>query len=845
MESEKTPRVQRVVKLEKLYQDGLVIEEPQELERSLMLPEYRQAAVMVSDIVRKSELLKSSHDGAAVNNIISFVGNRGTGKTSAMRSFKEFLKHTRPDRDISLFQAEGTWGLPEETYFVTLRYIDASILKSSEDVMIIILARMFRYVRNLLETPSSYGLPAADQEETRALFRRFEQVFESVMTLNEKRPFREGESALQRLQSVNSSFSLADNFRCLVEAFLTFAADRERESHRKPYLVIALDDVDRYMPDTQKGEMKKDVYTLLGQIDEYLKIPGVIVLLAYDEALLKINCLRHIEQKFQMEKDSDEANSQVLQYLSKIIPSQQKVYMPNLARVDYDDSVQLRVEVKPELKLTVKQLTLGYLASRYGCFFDGSGAKKHFFEERNLRSLTDLLLALKLSNQEKKLGQEYQKLSNYTYNRLNNFVLDAQEAALFSKWLEEPIDRTSRDILEYIRTEDDKRRMEGYVPMRSKPGENWGCSYGELMYNLYRASHTEVPGEQILSENMVQSVLMSYSITLPHLLRQGDHTLIRQILGSSVAGQWANDILPTFFVNHNENTKATMRGRAGAYNIKKGFNTIFQIQYTKPGGAEKTELQDFIQSIELLGMFFTTVQKDGFPNHLSLFLDTKYDPFGLAWRANTDFVLGSHADSACFNIFNFVVNAYYWEEYFDQLHESLADVIERKVLEESSGEKDFLDTEIDAEKPNGLALLHEYSLKSQFETWSKQYGSLAMPVQHFDMMYNIMQRQQDDRNHGLKAEAAPSEFLDCCRIVYQNILSELYAQDIFYNCSRGENDPQKPAVNFGDTFLSCPFISCINKKNSPVTELLKNWTGQLVNQMLVSMADDSFLKQDG
>lgn len=839
MENGKTlnPGVQRIVKLEKLYQDGLVIEEPQDLEHSLMLPEYRQAAVMVSDIVRKSEPLKSSDSGEAVNNIISFVGHRGTGKTSAMRSFKEFLKHTKPDRDVSLFRTEGKWDLPEETCFVTLRYIDASILKSSEDVMVIILARMFRYVRKLLETPSSYGLPAADQEETRALFRKFEQVFESVMTLNEKRPFHEGESALQRLQSVNSSFSLADNFRCLVEAFLTFAADKKWGGHHKPYLVIALDDVDRYMPDTQEGELKKDVYTLLGQIGEYLKIPGVIVLLAYDEALLKINCLRHIEQKFQLEKDSDKANSQVLQYLTKIIPSQQKVYMPNLARVDYDDSVQLRVEVNPELKLTVKQLTLGYLASRYGCFFDGVGEKKHFFEERNLRSLTDFLLALKISDQEKELGQGYQRLSNYTYNRLNNFVLSAEEAALFSKWLEEPVDRTSRDILEYIRAKNDGLRQKGGLLSRGTLGENWGSGYGELMYNLYRASRRRILGEQILSENMVQSVLLSYSITLPHLVQRGDHTLIRQILGSSIAGQWANDILPTFFVNRNENTKRTMRGRVGAYNIKKGFNTIFQLEYRKLTDGDKNEQRDFIQAIELLGMFFTTTQKDGFPNHLSLDLDMKE-----FWDSNIDFVLGSLADSACFNIFNFVVNAYSWEEYFNQLHESLKDVIKCKLSYEADL-ADLLEKKIDEKRPDALALLRKYSLKNQFKKWAETFGDLAMPVQHFDMVYNLMLRQQDDRNHGLKAEADPSEFLDCCRIVYKNILDELEKQDLFYNSSQcGEG----PFVSFAETFQECPFISYIvDKKDLRVTKLLKDWTRQIVNQMLVSMADDSFLMQDG
>ncbi|MEH2940992.1 hypothetical protein [Lawsonibacter sp. JLR.KK007] len=841
MESGKTlnSSVQRIVKLEKLYQDGLVIEEPKELEHSLMLPEYRRAAVMVSEIVQRAEQLKEPYDGTAVNNIISFVGKRGTGKTSVMRSFKEFLKNTKSGGDVSLFQAGETWDLPDETCFVTLRYIDTSILKSSEDVMIIVLTRMFQYVRKLLETPSCYGLPATDQEETRSLFRKFEQVYESIMTLNEKRTFHEGESALQCLQSVNSSFSLADNFRCLVKEFLKFVADKGQRNHRRPYLVVALDDVDRYMPDIQKGELQKDVYTLLGQIDEYMKIPGVIVLLSYDEVLLRDNCQKHIEQKFLMDRYSARANEQVLQYLEKIIPSQQKIYMPNLSRVDYDDSAQLRVEVAPELKLTVKQLTLGYLASQYGCFFDGLGDKEHFFEERNLRSLSKLMLVLRLSDREKKLGQGYQKLSNYIYNRLNNFVLNTEEAVQFSKWLEEPIDRTSRDIIEYVQAE----MKGGLFFARSQPSENWGSSYGELMYNLYRASHTETPGEQILSEKMVQSVLLSYSITLPQLVQRGDRELIKKILGSSIAGQWANDVLPTFFVNQN-NTKMTGRGRVGAYNIKNGFDSIFHFSYTKTAEAGKFELRDFIQAVELLGMFFTTVQKDGFPSHLSLALEIRKPDWD--WNSDIEFVLGSQADSACFNLFNFVVNAYNWEEYFEQLHKSLAGVVESRISEEAAytnASVDQLSLVVNEKKPDGLALLRKYSLKNQFKKWSENFGDLAMPIQHFDMMYNILRRQQDDRNHGLRAEANPSEYLDSCRIVYQNILDELYAQDEFYNKSRWGDEP---FASFGDTFLNCPFIFyTLVKKKTHVTELLKDWTGQLVNQLLVPMADDSFLKPNG
>ena len=49
---------------------------------------YNQALEQVAMIVRQNENSKNNHD---ILNIIAFTGRRGTGKTSAMLSFADFL----------------------------------------------------------------------------------------------------------------------------------------------------------------------------------------------------------------------------------------------------------------------------------------------------------------------------------------------------------------------------------------------------------------------------------------------------------------------------------------------------------------------------------------------------------------------------------------------------------------------------------------------------------------------------------------------------------------------------------------------------------------------------------
>lgn len=829
---------------EKLYTDGIIVDDSVSLEDSLMWREYRQAGRLISRIIHESEAAeqRTRADGPKINNTISLVGTRGTGKTSVMLSIQNLLKRDNlKDNVRSLF---GSQDVLDHVSFVNLPYIDASVLKSSEDVMSIILARMLRYLYQLIEPAYQHGSDPFEQEETRSLFRQFESVHQAIMTLNDKRPLQEGESALRRLQSLVSSFTLADSFRGLVDSFLRFAVrHRDRSAGQRAFLVIALDDVDRYMPDHQNGMQEKNAYTLLGQIDDYLKIPGIIVLMTYDEELLKHNCRCHMAEKFQLRADSEMAAAQAEQYLTKIAPNQQRIYMPSLGWEDRPDDTRLRIvldqgrSLLPACQtgtLTAKELVFYYLAENYGCFFDAKGKKRHFFEELNLRRLTDLVLALSLNPQEKEEDGGYSRLMGYIYNPFKNFFLTGEEVHLFDDWLEKPIDRRSRDIVDYIRA-----RYDSY-PRQGSQADDWGYSYGELLFHLYQATRAKgVRTRTILSKGMVKCILASYSIVLSHLVREGNRDMVKRVLGTSVGGHWSNEILPTLFITQEsanrdqpEEERQTTRlakvhltaaylsgGKgmnppaqtlAGALNIKGGLRSVFRISVGK-SRIERVSAKAFIPAVELLGMFFTSIQSEGKPRDFAL----TYDP-------NGD-ILSTEADSACFNILNFVINAYDWEAYFDGLHGSLKNVLDRYYFE-TSNSWTALGPEM-AQK-DAQALLRKYSMKSQFKKWAQTGGSCALPFQHFDMMYNIMKRQRDDQPHGLKAEAGPGDFLGCCRTVYENFRAALREQDQFF-----EKGLSQGRAGFEDAFRKCPFIERIEKKSDPATQLLEGWMAQVVGNM--------------
>lgn len=852
---------ERVLQEEKLYTDGIIIDEPGTIEDSFMKKEYRQTGRLICDIIRDSEAAKSRKelDGRNVNNVISFIGSRGAGKTSVMLSVLNFLRRDKQSKNVqSFFSSEGLTNSLDDVLFIDLKYIDASVLKASEDVMSIILARMFRYMRKLMDPPN--GDSRFDQEETRNLFRRFEQVYESVMTLNDKRPLLEGESALRRLQSLNSSFSLAESFRELVDCFLKCAAQCQGNSGQKAYLVIALDDVDRYMPghyEREQEKQEKSVYTLLGQVEEYLKIPGIIVLMTYDEELLKHNCSWHIRKKFHLDNEPEIVDAQTEQYLTKVISNRHKIYMPNLGWADRPGSSQLRIKLNekdplfPECQekwVTAKELTFCYLAEYYGCYFDAKGQKKHFFEEQNLRRLTDLVLMLKMTPQEKEEDNGYTKLMSYVYNPFKNFYLTAEEAHLFDNWMEKPIGRRSRDILEYIRI---KRGSGGGMFSRKRLNEDgWGYSYGELLFNLYRSTREEegTRDHLIFSKGMIKCILASYSIVLPRLVRENDREALKEVLGTSISGHWANSIMPTLFTyqyEHREKESAeaayeqsdqlsiignnergmisSAQGKAGALNVKGNLSSIIFLKANglNPGNKETIDDKTFIQAVELLGMFFTNIQSEGRIHDYAL----TYDPAGG--------FLSTEADSACFNILNFVLNSFSWEEYFEQLHKSLVNVLMCRKYELPStllfpeDHRDYMKY-----RRKMWMLIERYSLKREYQKWANENDACALPFQHFDMMYNIMKRQQDDRPHGLKVEAEPKDFLNCCRIVYKNLAEALRKQDDFYNkCCSAENRRE-----FEEIFQTCPFVKHVTGELNPATRLLEDWMTQVVQNMTLSVS---------
>lgn len=77
---------------------------------------------------------------------------------------------------------------------------------------------------------------------------------------------------------------------------------------------------------------------------------------------------------------------------------------------------------------------------------------------------------------------------------------------------------------------------------------------------------------------------------------------------------------------------------------------------------------------------------------------------------------------------------------------------------------------------------------NEAKKWEKENPDryLVLPVQHFDMMYNIIKRLANNSYHDIPEEANINELYDYYKLLYKSMDSELSSQDHVY-FKNGEN----------------------------------------------------------
>ena len=835
---------------------------------------------------------------------VPFIGERGTGKTSVMFSVLEYLKR---------YRGESVTGLDffEDVRFITFDMIDAAMLTSAEDVMEIILSRMLSYLEEF-----------SGESDFRDLYRQIDELHKNMNRAYSKKPDSRDGYGLSSLQQIADGQKVKTDFSKLVSDFRKVISNH-KFANKDCFLVIALDDVDLYQG--AKSGLHDSQYALLEHIYNYMRIPGLVVLMTYNEYILRRECSRHFahiyfgddkpKERDYTPSEREDIDNLTAQFMSKLFPQERRIYLPNYLFVNTNNEANLYI--KPVLigkegenalvpfsvdqKLSVKEFMLRLIAHRTGVYFDAAGTKRHFFEARNLREFGELFQIVNgMENPGKSdpvrskfiRAENCQKLLEYFYDQYALKHLETEEYRQFQQVSMIPVARQKVWLIDQIRKQleeviPDKKRLDEVIGIN---GQRWSYSYGELLRCIYYATRYDKKeqsrGATLYSKEFVHCILGTHSVILNQFGWQSTQEDIKKIIGSSIAGKWANKMLPSVTIS-DELSERKIDDNIGAISnapIYRYFewklpehvlNAIWNYE------TQADVLTDYLEALLLIGMFFT-----GAPEELRIKLEPGSDDKGsLAVYMRSD-----SEKYICFNVLNFVINLYDADAYFSNMKNKLKklgtvfadelscdweqklipikkrmdeiELAKQKVKEKSKIYEPNL-TKFDVayddlqKEQNRIQFLKDRVTSDRFaigafkytweklvdelianfdseaNEWQRVYGKdhlAVLPIEHFDMMYNILKRLASGSYYDKPTQIPVEEVYDYCVKLYENILTELKKQEEVYS---GDLSTAGRTM-FTDAFHDCVFYKrYTGEKKNPY---IKDMHHQMIRSVLRTQA---------
>lgn len=293
----------------------------------IMYPAFRVALTAAKGIIKSSEKFaeetklpsESSISNKLYgysNNIIAFCGKRGQGKTSAMISFAEALGRYNTKKPEDLLEELSE---TKAENFCVLPPIDPTMLENGS-ALDVVLSRLFQIAETIwMPSSSSFCYNVPSESVKRELVQLFQHCLSGIRTLRKE---SRKEDDFENLAYLVDGLQLKKKLYDLIQAFLSLIGLQKETG----YIVIQLDDTDLQMD---------NAYDVLDDICKYLTLPNVIVLVATDidqlQTLVEHHYLKELEVSVRHDiLKTKKIYEMALNYLTKLIPVSQKVYLPSL-----------------------------------------------------------------------------------------------------------------------------------------------------------------------------------------------------------------------------------------------------------------------------------------------------------------------------------------------------------------------------------------------------------------------------------------------------------------------------------------------------------------------------------
>lgn len=402
-----------------------------------------------------------------MSNIITIVGGRGTGKTTALQEIRTIFMEFGNDNLEKKEEWVKRLGMPhseelreqaKQTFRISaMEVIDASALEEQDDLLEIILWHICNEVRKKSDAKIAKGQYGSEEWERQEFLDTLDEVYrmhQSVKGKSER--IAGGESVLTALDNMPNSIKTRTAMHKLLDLYCKIMFPGNEQS---TYLVIAIDDLDLNI---------KNSYQILEEIRRYLLDWRIVILLAVDNKQMEEVCITHFYNDFEVAR-----NRLVEQELAKHIHDLSNCYLlkamaiPNRVYLSEENLKTAQIVEENGKKLRswdVKKYLLLNIAPKMHIFYDAYGLKKHFCEPDNIRELITYIEFLKslhtvswdVPEGEEKEKYLEQQLEYYNQNYMR-FCQDIVERMAF-----QVLQFEQHDIFLNIRRRGLERRT-GYV----------------------------------------------------------------------------------------------------------------------------------------------------------------------------------------------------------------------------------------------------------------------------------------------------------------------------------------------------------------------------------------------
>lgn len=277
-----------------------IIEKYQDREVSIFAEQYTKALHLIDKYIDATSNLSNPYLQELCNNIIAFIGDRGTGKTSCMMSVLNMIDEHLLQHSLRISTAK-------------IEMVDPSFFNDNTNIIYLVVGKMFAAFKDAIDN-RKWKISECIVNDLISSF----STLLPQLSLMEKSPLNEDDTDLRQLGNLSIVVDLKQSLKSLIDCYLKF--------FEKDYLVIPVDDIDNNIVQAN---------LMMEQIRKYLILPNVIILISFDieqlQNVLELHFTKLYEpllsnNKFKTESITDMANK----YLLKLFPLEHRIALPIL-----------------------------------------------------------------------------------------------------------------------------------------------------------------------------------------------------------------------------------------------------------------------------------------------------------------------------------------------------------------------------------------------------------------------------------------------------------------------------------------------------------------------------------